>query len=50
MNEHDASFATVLADINFPSASICKEGPELVRADGKSHHGALVLRGNLFKF
>eukprot|EP00794_Sanderia_malayensis_P003809 gene3809-4336_t len=24
----------VLADANFPSASVCKEGPELVRADG----------------
>ena len=26
--------STVLADANFPSASICKSGPELVRADG----------------
>ena len=25
----------VLADANFPSASICKSGPELVRADGE---------------
>ena len=25
----------VLADANFPSASICKHGPEHVRADGK---------------
>lgn len=25
---------TVLADANFPSASICQNGPELVRADG----------------
>lgn len=25
---------TVLADANFPSASVCQHGPELVRADG----------------
>ena len=25
----------VLADANFPSASTCASGPELVRADGK---------------
>jgi L-fucose mutarotase len=24
----------VFADANFPSASVCKHGPELVRADG----------------
>lgn len=29
-------FLTVLADANFPSASICKHGPEHVRADGKT--------------
>ena len=28
-------FCSVLADANFPSASIAKHGPELVRADGK---------------
>lgn len=31
---------TVLADANFPSASICRNGPELVRADG---HGIPAL-------
>ena len=30
----------VLADANFPSASICRNGPELVRADG---HGIPAL-------
>ena len=30
----------VLADANFPSASICKHGPEIVRADG---HGIPAL-------
>lgn len=36
---------TVLADANFPSASICKHGPEIVRADGKintQHHSWCV--------
>ena len=28
--------ALVLADANFPSASVCKSGPELIRADGES--------------
>lgn len=28
-------FCSVLADANFPSASIARHGPELVRADGK---------------
>lgn len=28
-------FRVVLADANFPSASVCKHGPELIRADGK---------------
>ena len=32
----DRTAFTVLADANFPSASICKEGAELVRADGES--------------
>ena len=29
------SSCLVLADANFPSASIAKQGPELVRADGE---------------
>ncbi len=29
-------FLAVLADANFPSASVSKEGPQLVRADGMS--------------
>ena len=30
-----SSCDAVLGDANFPSASICKEGPELIRADGE---------------
>ena len=26
----------VLADANFPTASVCSSGPEMVRADGES--------------
>ena len=33
---HCPSLSTVLADANFPSASIAKHGPELIRADGMS--------------
>ncbi|XP_065882697.1 fucose mutarotase-like [Dysidea avara] len=36
----------VLADANFPSASVCKQGPELVRADG---HGIPALLGAILK-
>ena len=33
---HAHTHALVLADANFPSASVCKSGPELIRADGES--------------
>ena len=29
-------FFTVLADANFPSSSVCNNGPEEIRADGKA--------------
>merc|ERR1712189_114470 len=38
----------VLADANFPSASVAKAGPELVRADGHGIPG--LLKGILFLF
>ena len=30
-----SQFCLVLADANFPSSSVAKQGPELVRADGE---------------
>ena len=35
---------SVFADANFPSASICKHGPELVRADGTVMPSFLLLQ------
>ena len=32
----------VLADANFPSASVCKNGPELLRADGEPYRGLVL--------
>jgi len=42
--EKNYLFPLVLADANFPSASICKQGPELVRADGELRVASYFVR------
>ena len=43
-------YCTVLADLNFPSALVCRQGPELIGADGKSVTNAMKNNLNLLTF